>query len=58
MSSEYHRTKADILRFLETLRAAQPEAAQYFEKHLIFDDENETCQYTGDHRFQLVPPTE
>ena len=58
MSSDYQQMKADILTFLETLRAAQPEAAQYLEKHLIFDDEKETFQYTGDHRFQLVPATE
>jgi hypothetical protein len=56
MSSEYRTIKAEILATVESIRAAMPEAAEYLEKHLVFDDEKETFTYTGDDRLKLLPP--
>jgi hypothetical protein len=48
MSSQYRTVKAEILGAVEAIRAARPEAAEYLEEHLVFDDEKETFAYTGD----------
>jgi hypothetical protein len=53
--SAYEEIKADILKFLETLRATHPEAAKYLESHLVFDDKAMTFHYTGDDRIKLTP---
>jgi hypothetical protein len=53
MSPEYKRVKADIRAFVESLRAKMPDAAEYLEQHLVFDDEKETVCYTGDDRLKL-----
>jgi hypothetical protein len=55
MSSEYRKMKAEVLATVESIRAAMPEAADYLEKHLVFDDEKETFAYTGDERLKLLP---
>ena len=53
MSPEYRKIKAEILAAVESIRAARPEAAEYLEKHLVFDDEKETFMYTGDDRIMM-----
>jgi hypothetical protein len=55
MSPEYRKIKAEILATVESIRAAMPEAAEYLEKHLVFDDEKETSMYTGDDRIKMRP---
>ncbi len=55
MSPVYQQMKADMLAFVESVRAEMPQAAEYLEKHLVFDDEKETVCYTGDDRLKLVP---
>jgi hypothetical protein len=42
MSPEYRKIEAEILATVELIRAAEPEAAAYLEKHLVLDDEEET----------------
>ncbi len=53
MSPEYRKIKAEILAFVEEMRAACPEAAEYLEQHLVFDDQKETFMYTGDDRIKM-----
>jgi hypothetical protein len=53
MSQVYRKIKAEILATVELIRAAMPEAAEYLEKHLVFDDKEETFMYTGDDRIKL-----
>ena len=53
MSPEYRKIKAEILATVESIRAAMPEAAEYLEQHLVFDDEKETFMYTGDDRIKM-----
>ena len=55
MSPEYRKIKAEILATVESIRAAMPEAAEYLEQHLVFDDEKETFMYTGDDRIKMRP---
>ena len=55
MSPEYRTMKAEILAAVESIRAAMPEAAEYLEKHLVFDDKKETFMYTGDDRIKMRP---
>ena len=55
MSPEYRKIKAEILATVEMIRAARPEAAEYLEKNLVFDDEKETFKYTGDDRIKMRP---
>jgi hypothetical protein len=55
MRPEYRKIKAEILATVELIRAAEPEAAAYLEKHLVFDDEKETFMYTGDDRIKMRP---
>jgi len=57
-SVAYEQIKADILHFLKTLRSKDPVSADYLQKHLVFDEEKKTFQYTGDRRFKLTPPPE
>ncbi len=54
MSPEYRKIKAEILATVDSVRAAMPEAAEYLEKHLVFDDEKETFTYIGDDRLKLL----
>jgi len=54
----YDEIKSDVLKFLANLRAANPTAADYLEKHIVFDDEKETFMYTGDDRLKLMKPLE
>jgi hypothetical protein len=42
MSPEYRKIKAEILATVELIRAAMPEAAEYLEQHLVYDDAKET----------------
>ena len=53
MLSQYLTMKAEILAAVDSIRAAMPEAAEYLEKHLVFDDKEETFMYTGDDRIKL-----
>jgi hypothetical protein len=55
MSPLYLKIKAEILAAVEEIRAAMPEAAEYLEQHLVFDDEKETFMYTGDDRLKMRP---
>jgi hypothetical protein len=55
MSPEYSKIKAEILAAMESIRAAMPEATQYLQQHLVFDDEKETFMYIGDDRIRLRP---
>ena len=55
MSPEFRKIKAEILATVELIRAARPEAAEYLEQHLVFDDEKETFMYTGDDRSKMRP---
>ena len=54
-AAAYQQIKKDILHFLQTLRLTDPEAADYLQKHLVFDDKKQTFQYTGDGRVKLRP---
>ncbi len=53
MSPEYSKIKAEILATVELIRAVMPEAAEYLEQHLVYDDEKETFMYTGDDRLKM-----
>ncbi len=53
MSPLYRKIKAEILAAVEAIRAVMPEAAEYLEQHLVFDDEKETFMYTSDDRLKL-----
>jgi hypothetical protein len=55
MTTTYQQIKADILAYVESVRAKMPEAAEYMTKHLVFDDEKETFFCTADGRLILDP---
>lgn len=54
----FNRIKREILSTVEAMRKANPEAAEYLEAHLVFDDQAMTFLYTGDDRLKMtrVPP--
>ena len=50
----YETIKRDIKRAIETIRAKSPDAAAYFEQHIVMDENKCTFAYTGDNRFSLT----
>ena len=52
--TEFNRVKQEMLAAVETMRKAMPEAAEYFEQHLVIDEEAMTFKYTGDDRLKLT----
>jgi len=54
-SPAYQRLKLGLRQGVTLLNKAVPGAGDYFEKHLIFDDVEETVRYTGGDRLKLKP---
>jgi|NGEPerStandDraft_6_1074524.scaffolds.fasta_scaffold669856_1 hypothetical protein len=51
--TKFNQVKRDLLASIESMRKAMPEAAEYFEQHLVIDEEAMTFKYTGDDRLKL-----
>jgi hypothetical protein len=49
----FERVKAEILAGVEAMRRANPAAAEYFEQHLVIDEQGMTFKYTGDGGLKL-----
>ena len=50
----YNRIKREVLSTIEEMRKACPEAAEYLEAHLVFDEKEMTFMYTGDDRLTMT----
>ena len=51
--AQFNQVKREMLAAIESMRKALPEAAEYFEQHLVIDEEAMTFKYTGDDRLKL-----
>ena len=51
--AQFNQVKREMLAAIESMRKALPEAAEYFEQHLVIDEEAMTFTYTGDDRLKL-----
>jgi hypothetical protein len=51
--AQFNRVKQEMLAGIESIRKVMPEAAEYFEQHLVIDEEAMTFTYTGDDRLKL-----
>jgi hypothetical protein len=51
--ARFNQVRQDLLLGIESMRKASPEAAEYFEKHLVINEESMTFMYTGDDRLKL-----
>ena len=49
----FHRVKRELLAYIELMRRACPEAAEYLESHLVMDEQACTFMYTGDDRLRM-----
>jgi hypothetical protein len=52
--AQFNQVKRDMLASIESMRKVMPKAAEYFEQHLVIDEEAMTFKYTGDDRLKLT----
>ena len=51
--ARFNRVRQEILSFMESIRKASLDTAEYLEKHLVMDEEAMMFKYTGDDRIKL-----